>query len=704
MSSALLDRRGTESLRSSSQRGGAFLSKPQSVLSRTSSCESHASNRNYNTKNGSSSSTTTTKILEERRKRLSGDGYSVHTYTMGRLLGKGGFAKVYLCTANDSGKQYAVKVVPKANLVKARARQKVRAGPEGDEREDTGSIVGKLTRTTHSFLFQYFQLQAEIKIHRELKHRYVCQYKHYFEDKENCYILLELCHNQSLNEMIKRRKRITEPEAAYFMQQLVEATRYLHSENVIHRDLKLGNLFLDKDMWLKVGDLGLATRVEDKDEKRKTICGTPNYIAPEIIQGDRSKRGHSFPVDIWSMGVILYTVLVGKPPYEAKDVKATYQRILHNEYSFPRHVEISASAKNLIQSMLQSNPKDRPSLDDIDAHPFFRAVPKSLPSSVLSIAPTWRVDGYGHLSLASRKPLTELGQQSQKPPKRGGPVSLERVKTAIASMTISTAPPRPPAIPIFSDAREGPPATRNTAAMSDGDVLQLMVDHMDQVLYSPRGGGSTASGTAAVLPAKQGPAKWVTRYVDYTSKYGVGFLLSDGTSGVYFNDSTKTSLEANGSTFQYIERKKDDKQRRGETTIQTHSLEDYPAALKKKVTLLKHFRNYLVQQHMNDGDDCIFPSSSQGDFDYVKKWVRTKHAILFLLSNRTVQAIFFDQTELLLTPDGKTVTVVDAQGERSTYAWSSVPHLFASSNEHQQRLQYTKDILIQLLTGGSSTK
>jgi serine/threonine protein kinase len=133
----------------------------------------------------------------------------------------------------------------------------------------------------------------------------------------------------------------------------------MHENNVIHRDLKLGNLFLDRHLNMKVGDLGLATRLEDKDEKRKTICGTPNYIAPEIIQGDKSKRGHSFEVDIWSMGVILYTVLVGKPPYEAKDVKATYQRIINNEYSFPKHVTVSDYAKDLIGSMLQSVPSAR---------------------------------------------------------------------------------------------------------------------------------------------------------------------------------------------------------------------------------------------------------------------------------------------------------------------------------------------------------
>jgi polo-like kinase 1 len=212
---------------------------------------------------------------------------------------------------------------------------------------------------TCPLITHHTQLQAEIKIHRTLKHDNICEYKHFFEDRDNCYILLELCHNQSMNEMIKRRKQLTEPEAIFFMGQMLMAVRYMHDNNVIHRDLKLGNLFLDKHLNMKVGDLGLATRLEDKDEKRKTICGTPNYIAPEIIQGDKAKRGHSFEVDVWSMGVILYTLLVGKPPYEAKDVKATYQRIINNEYSFPKHTQVSDVAKDLIGCMLQSVPTER---------------------------------------------------------------------------------------------------------------------------------------------------------------------------------------------------------------------------------------------------------------------------------------------------------------------------------------------------------
>ena len=191
-----------------------------------------------------------------------------------------------------------------------------------------------------------------------MKHANICEYKHFFEDKTNCYILLELCHNQSINEMIKRRKHLTEEETRFYMFQLIEAVSFMHESNVIHRDLKLGNLFLSKHLHIKVGDFGLATRVDSSDEKRKTICGTPNYIAPEVIDGNKEKRGHSFEVDIWSMGVICFTMLVGKPPYEASDVKSTYRRILANEYSFPQD-KVSNDARTFISSMLQTDPKMR---------------------------------------------------------------------------------------------------------------------------------------------------------------------------------------------------------------------------------------------------------------------------------------------------------------------------------------------------------
>ena len=112
-------------------------------------------------------------------------------------------------------------------------------------------------------------------------------------------------------------------------------------------------------MEIKLGDFGLATRLEYDGERKKTICGTPNYIAPEILEG----KGHSYEVDVWSVGVILYTQLIGKPPFETPEVKATYKRIKACQYSFPDHVSISEAAKNLITKILVLDPSRRPTLD-----------------------------------------------------------------------------------------------------------------------------------------------------------------------------------------------------------------------------------------------------------------------------------------------------------------------------------------------------
>lgn len=425
--------------------------------------------------------------------------------------------------------------------------------------------------------------------------------------------------------MIKRRKRLTEPETAYIMRQLLEAMHYLHDQLVIHRDLKLGNLFLDRHLNVKLGDLGLASRLENAEEKRKTICGTPNYIAPEVIQGDRSKRGHSFEVDIWSMGVILYTCLVGKPPYEAKDVKATYQRILANEYSFPRDIHISDAGKDIIRRMLQSRPEDRPSLSEIAGHPFFTEsnIPHSLPSNATHVAPIWSVNEFGELValsmaeaavkkdtvvpkkaclplgstqrrvFASRDVNAERGSERSERSKASKSSKGSAVKNVVSSViNISNRSPRTafsapapkaapvPAFQVFDESqavvedrrtshRKLPqsqpvedelvartasltirtqeqtpydstdPSPRQSLATPAGSVtpdndsliLHNMIDRIDTVLQvtATREYSSVLANSPCMTAfSRGGPTKWVSRYVDYTSKYGLGFLLNDG--------------------------------------------------------------------------------------------------------------------------------------------------------------------------------
>ena len=148
----------------------------------------------------------------------------------------------------------------------------------------------------------------EIKIHKALRHPNIVRFEHVFEDAQHVYILLELCRSESLNELIKRRKKVTEFETRCYLVQIVRAVKYLHRNKIIHRDLKLGNLFLSEDMEVKLGDFGLAALLTNENDRRNTVCGTPNYIAPEVLQ---QTKGHSRPVDLWSIGVIIYTLLYG---------------------------------------------------------------------------------------------------------------------------------------------------------------------------------------------------------------------------------------------------------------------------------------------------------------------------------------------------------------------------------------------------------
>ena len=146
-----------------------------------------------------------------------------------------------------------------------------------------------------------------------MHHQNIVKFYRAFTYIDSTYVVLELCSNGSIMDMVKTRRGLSMPEVRRFTIQLCGAIKYMHSRNVIHRDLKMGNLFLDQNMDLKLGDFGLAAVLVSPEEykgavkeanflRRTTLCGTPNYIAPEILE--KGKKGHDHKVDIWAIGVI----------------------------------------------------------------------------------------------------------------------------------------------------------------------------------------------------------------------------------------------------------------------------------------------------------------------------------------------------------------------------------------------------------------
>lgn len=257
------------------------------------------------------------------------------TYVLKKIIGRGAYAQCYLTTI-ETGENFAMKIIKLADLKSEKVLQK---------------------------------LQSEISIHSTLDHPNVVKMYTSFQNSEFVFMILELCERGALDELLKKNGKLKEKYVTKFVSQLIKGLMYLHyQKSVVHRDLKLGNLFLDSHLNLKIGDFGLSALVKN-GEKRKTVCGTPNYIAPEVLLGKAG--GHSFEADIWSLGVIIYTLLVGVPPFQQKNVEDIYKKIELNKYIFPADCELSSDSIDLITRILISNPMERPDLEQILNHKFF---------------------------------------------------------------------------------------------------------------------------------------------------------------------------------------------------------------------------------------------------------------------------------------------------------------------------------------------
>uniref|UniRef100_A0A8C5E566 Serine/threonine-protein kinase PLK4 n=1 Tax=Gouania willdenowi TaxID=441366 RepID=A0A8C5E566_GOUWI len=255
-----------------------------------------------------------------------------HDFKVLTLLGKGSFACVYRAKSVKTGLEVAIKTIDKKAMHKA----------------------GMVQRVTN-----------EVEIHCRLKHPSILELYNYFEDSNYVYLVLEMCHNGEMSRYLKERKNpFMEDEARHFMHQIVKGMLYLHTHGILHRDLTLSNLLLSSNMNIKIGDFGLATQLKLPNEKHFTMCGTPNYISPEVA----TRSAHGLESDVWSLGCMFYAFLMGRPPFDTDTLKHTLSKVVLGEYEMPTHV--SLEAQDLIHQLLQRDPAHRPSLSAVLDHPF----------------------------------------------------------------------------------------------------------------------------------------------------------------------------------------------------------------------------------------------------------------------------------------------------------------------------------------------
>ena len=257
--------------------------------------------------------------------------WSLADFDIGKPLGRGKFGNVYLGREKRTQAVIALKVIFKRQVEK------------------------------HNVLKQ---LKEEVEIQARLKHPRVLRLYGYFHDEKRVYLVTELAPNGELFKLLQKEKQFDEPQVARWVSQIADALAFLHRHHVIHRDIKPENILLDADNDAKVADFGWSTVTA---HKRSTFCGTLDYLAPEMLGESYDHR-----VDIWSLGVLMFELLVGKAPFDAPETEQTQLRIRSDEVVFPEGGSVSAEARELLLALLQKNPDRRLSLQAVLDHPWIK--------------------------------------------------------------------------------------------------------------------------------------------------------------------------------------------------------------------------------------------------------------------------------------------------------------------------------------------
>eukprot|EP01027_Heterolobosea_sp_BB2_P016967 GEZU01024076.1.p1 GENE.GEZU01024076.1~~GEZU01024076.1.p1 ORF type:complete len:331 (+),score=90.96 GEZU01024076.1:85-1077(+) len=260
-------------------------------------------------------------------------------YEFGKVLGSGTFSTVRLAVHKQTGRQVAIKVIDKFNIEVNEA-----------------------------------SLKTEVTILKSVSHPNIVNLYDVYENETKVYLVMELLTGGELFDRIVNvyPNGYSEKTASQLVTKIIKAIQYLNSKGIVHRDLKPENLLYEDerdDSDIKITDFGLA-KIAKGEMLLKTACGTPNYVAPEVLLNE----GYDSAVDMWSVGVILYILLCGFPPFYSESTPELFDQIISGRYDFPEEYwgKISPSAKDLINKLLQVDPSKRYTPEQALNHPWIK--------------------------------------------------------------------------------------------------------------------------------------------------------------------------------------------------------------------------------------------------------------------------------------------------------------------------------------------
>ena len=308
-------------------------------------------------------------------------------------LGAGSFGHVYLVSHKVTKAQYAIKAIDKRNKTNQEEKP-------------------------------YFR--REIEVMYSIHHPNVVKLYGHFEDNTYCYFIMEYIPKGNVYGLIPqdKKKKINTQIVASIMKDVISSVYYLHNMKpmIIHRDIKPENVLLGENLVAKLTDFGWSNYMQE-DEKRTTVCGTPIYLAPEIIK----EQGHDEKVDIWCIGVLLFELITGNVPFQGTDLDTLKQNILHLKIAWPKDINIDA--KNLIKKILKSDPASRISLEDMLKHQFFT---KYFPNAVKSLIKPDDTINYNPFIVSKDDPKTWEPVSKEAKPKNKENISQEKTKSSQA--------------------------------------------------------------------------------------------------------------------------------------------------------------------------------------------------------------------------------------------------------------------------------